>query len=67
VFNGLTMKVSRPSYWSIFSTPSSRRFTKFPFACYTITHCSHGQCLLGVFSWMNVISTLRNLDVLLVC
>jgi hypothetical protein len=45
MFNRLTMKESRPSYWSIFSTPSSCRFTKIPFACYPITRCSDGQCL----------------------
>ncbi len=45
VFNRLTMKRSRPSYWLIFWTPSSCRFTKIPFACYPITRCSHGQCL----------------------
>lgn len=45
MFNRLTMKRSRPSYWLIFSTPSSCRFTKIRFACYPITRCSHGQCL----------------------
>jgi hypothetical protein len=45
MFIRLTMKLSRPSYWLIFSTPSSCRFTKIPFGCYPITHCSHGQCL----------------------
>ncbi len=45
MFNRLTMKRSRSSYWLIFSTPSSCRFTKIRFACYPITRCSHGQCL----------------------